>query len=108
MPDIEQLTEHAVQAEEILETINTGAEMSESLDVGVEPRKISQEDKELLDEILGKSGAEASPQPDVSERRKRRDVERPAESAGYAGISYEKLIQRILGLGLRYPAGWKE
>ncbi|MFV1959164.1 MAG: D-alanine--D-alanine ligase, partial [Planctomycetota bacterium] len=30
-----------------------------------------------------------------------------AESAEAAGLSYERLLQRILNLGMRYRAEWK-
>jgi D-alanine-D-alanine ligase len=45
---------------------------------------------------------EANPNPDLT-----RD-EDLAQSAGRTGIDYPKLLQRILGLGLRYAEAWKE
>ena len=44
---------------------------------------------------------EANPNPNLSYG------EDYAESADAAGLDYESLLQRILNLGLSYPAAWK-
>ena len=45
---------------------------------------------------------EANPNPQLAED------EELAESAAHGGLPYEKLLHKILGLGIRFRAHWRE
>jgi hypothetical protein len=53
VPNAEELLDHAVQAEEMLESLTLAVETTGKLDVGVEPLSVSDEDQALLAQILG-------------------------------------------------------
>ncbi|MCO6435946.1 MAG: hypothetical protein J5J06_02535 [Phycisphaerae bacterium] len=53
LPDTEELTEHAVAAEEMLETLRADSEMVGGLETGMEASLVSAEELEILKELEG-------------------------------------------------------
>ena len=58
LPDTTELTEHAVEAEEMLETLNADADMVGSLETGMEQSLTSEEELAIMKEF---EGADAQP-----------------------------------------------
>ncbi|MCH7993774.1 MAG: hypothetical protein IIB57_04940 [Planctomycetes bacterium] len=63
LPDTTELTEHAVEAEEMLETLNADADMVGSLETGMEQSLTSEEELAIMQEFEG-----ADEQPSKAER----------------------------------------
>ncbi len=63
LPDTTELTEHAVEAEEMLETLNADADMVDSLETGMEQSLTSEEELAIMQEFEG-----AEEQPSTVER----------------------------------------
>ncbi len=97
LPETEELTEHAVAAEEMLETLKADAELVGSLETGMDAMLASAEEQEILKEFEASDDKakvvappvtqrQASPTPRVAEvhRQPPTSVQEPGSSAGGA------------------------
>jgi hypothetical protein len=75
LPDSEELTEHAVEAEEMLETLKADAELVGNLEMGMEQSMASEEELAILKEF---EAARAPAQP-AEAARPERPAAKPAE-----------------------------
>ena len=70
LPDTEELTENAVKAEEMLETLKADAELVGSLETGIEESLTSDEEMAILQEFDGTEAAPQATQPRVAAESK--------------------------------------
>ena len=94
LPDTTELTEHAVEAEEMLETLNADADMVGSLETGMEQSLTSEEELAIMQEFEGvdeqPSKAERAA-PTATASNAPAATERVAETPPASSVAEEKL-----------------
>lgn len=88
LPDTEELTDHTVQAEEMLETLRADADLVGSLETGMEESLLSEDEQEILREF------EASDAPPAQAAEPARDAERSTPAAPDAERIAETPVER--------------
>ena len=82
LPETEELTEHAVQAEELLESLRADADLVSGLETGIEASLVSAEEKSILEEFeraaspATPASESARPAPQAREAAKRAEPQR--------------------------------
>ena len=92
LPDTTELTEHAVEAEEMLEMLNADADMVGSLETGMEQSLTSEEELAIMQEFEG-----ADEQPSKAERAA------PTETAPSPPAATERVGETTPGAPGRHP-----
>ena len=94
LPDSEELTENAVKAEEMLETLKADADLVGALEAGVGDVLTSQDELDILAEFEAPQKKEAASERTSTPQVARQDVDDSAETADFDALANEPDSQR--------------